>query len=168
MNPQSSSRGHHGRDYSRGIPVSKTFSNEHDYNHSAAPPYINQSQQYSHRSYHNPQRVNSNRSNKNRDCVDNNNKQVMSNSYSSDNLESRPRLQLLPRSQKLPCTNEENSAIESSSRNTSIFGCGKPRNEHDPKLIELNKHIDEVIDIEQNLSHTASTTSHESKNDIIK
>ena len=53
---------------------------------------------------------------------------------------------------------------------TEIYSnIGKPRDEHDPKIVELNKHIDEVIDKVQQFSRTTSTTSNdESKNDIIK
>ncbi|UJR28063.1 hypothetical protein I4U23_009319 [Adineta vaga] len=172
MNQQSSTR---------GIPSSQTFSNEHEYYDSmSSSSYVNQSQQYDHRSHHtgssyhhNRQQLNFNRSNNNRDYTDD--KRLMSTSYSSDNFntntsssENRPRLQLLPRSQKLPPTAENNRSTESTLRNSNIFGCGKPRDELDPKLIKLNEHIEEVIDKEQHLSRTTSTTSNESKNDVVK
>ncbi len=83
-------------------------------------------------------------------------------------LENRPRLQLLPRSQKLSSSTDNNQPVESSTRNSSIFGCGKPRDERDPKLVELNKHIEEVVEKEQHLLRTKSTTSNESTIDLTK
>jgi len=73
--------------------------------------------------------------------------------------ENRPRLQLLPRSQKPPSAPEENASNEPAARNASIFGSGKPRDERDPKLAELNKHIEEVVEKEQQTPRTKSTTS---------
>jgi hypothetical protein len=40
------------------------------------------------------------------------------------NIENRPRLQLLPRSQKLSSSTDDNQPVESPSRNSNIFGCG--------------------------------------------
>jgi hypothetical protein len=45
---------------------------------------------------------------------------------------------------------------------------GKPRDERDPKLVELNKHIEEVVEKEQYLPRTKSTTSNESTIGITK
>ena len=77
-------------------------------------------------------------------------------------LENRPRLQLLPRSQKLSSSTDDNQTPDpttttTTARNANIFGCGKPRDERDPKIIELNKHIDEVVEKEQHVSTEKST-----------
>ena len=79
-------------------------------------------------------------------------------------LENRPRLQLLPRSQNASSspsttTTDNKPATDTSARNASIFGCGKPRDERDPKIIELNKHIEEVIEKEQNLQSPTTPTT---------
>ena len=67
-------------------------------------------------------------------------------------LENRPRLKLLPRSQKLSSSTDEQESLESSTRNLNIFGLGKPRDEHDPKLMQLSKHIEEVVEKEQHVN----------------
>lgn len=36
---------------------------------------------------------------------------------------------------------------------------GKPRDEHDPKLAELDKHIEEIVEKEQHLQRTISNDS---------
>jgi hypothetical protein len=40
-------------------------------------------------------------------------------------IENRPRLQLLPRSQKLSSSTDDSQPTETSARNSNIFGCGK-------------------------------------------
>jgi hypothetical protein len=45
---------------------------------------------------------------------------------------------------------------------------GKPRDERDPKLVELNKHIEEVVEKERHLLRTKSTASNESTIDLTK
>ncbi|UJR21382.1 hypothetical protein I4U23_024474 [Adineta vaga] len=166
-----------------------------------SPQYSNQSQQFYHHqqgyppplhiglSYHmnnnshhrQPQqqpprqRVNSNRSNTNRNYLDEDErarKGENENSNSLDNnsvaAENRPRLQLLPRSQKLSSSTDDNQTPEPVSRNAGIFGSGKPRDEHDPKLVELNKHIEEVVEKEQHVPRTKSTASNESTDGVTK
>ena len=44
-------------------------------------------------------------------------------------IDNRPRLQLLPRSQKISSPIDEKKTIEPSMRNSSIFGLGKKRKE---------------------------------------
>ncbi|CAF2731978.1 unnamed protein product [Rotaria sp. Silwood2] len=88
--------------------------------------------------------------------------------FISFNIENRPRLQLLPRSQKVSPSVDEKPSVEPAARNINIFGLGKPRDEHDPKLAELNKHIEEIVEKEQFLPRTISTTSNESTNNVIK
>jgi len=82
---------------------------------------------------------------------------INNNSVSTEN---RPRLQLLPRSQK-PSSTDNNQTPESGTRNASIFGSGKPRDERDPKLAELNKHIEEIVLKEQQIPRTKSNGSTE-------
>ena len=77
-------------------------------------------------------------------------------------------MQLLPRSQKLSSSTDDNQTPEPAARNANIFGCGKPRDERDPKLAELNKHIEEVVEKEQHVPRTKSTTSNGSTDDVIK
>jgi hypothetical protein len=183
-------RGHNNGNYTRGLPLSGNGRQFYDQRSSSS--YSNQSQPYYHNnsqiqpvplhmglSYPNNrqfqpsesrQRLNSNRSNNNR-----NEKRLTSTtgSHSSYEIstapsENRPRLQLLPRSQKLSSSTDNNQPVESSTRNSSIFGCGKPRDERDPKLVELNKHIEEVVEKEQHLLRTKSTTSNESTIDLTK
>jgi len=115
------------------------------------------------------QKLNSNRTNNNRNYRDDqssrNGKRLTSTTSSSSydinttSPENRPRLQLLPRSQKLSSSTDDSQPIESPIRKSSIFGCGKPRDERDPKLAELNKHIEEVVEKEQHLPRTKSTES---------
>ena len=81
------------------------------------------------------------------------------NSFDLFDIENRPRLKLLPRSEKLSSSTDDNQPIETSARNSNIFGSGKPRDERDPKLAELNKHIEEVVEKEQHLSPTKSNES---------
>jgi hypothetical protein len=45
---------------------------------------------------------------------------------------------------------------------------GKPRDERDPKLVELNKHIEEVVEKEQHIPRTKSTTSNGSTETVTK
>ena len=45
---------------------------------------------------------------------------------------------------------------------------GKPRDERDPKLMELNKHIEEVVEKEQHVPRTKSTASNESTEGVAK
>ncbi|CAF0901172.1 unnamed protein product [Adineta ricciae] len=168
-NQQSSARGRHTGNHYRGMTSSQTFSHNHGYHNLMSPSILNQSQQSYQYPYHNNrQRMNNNQRNE---------KNFISNSYSTDDFsanalaaaENRPRLQLLPRSLKVSSTKNDNTTVDFSSRNANIFGSGKPRDEHDPKIVELDKHIDEVIDKVQQLSRTTSTTSNdESKNDVIK
>jgi hypothetical protein len=40
-----------------------------------------------------------------------------------------------------------------------FFSIGKPRDEHDPKIVELNKHIEEVVEQEQHVPPTKSNES---------
>ncbi len=49
-----------------------------------------------------------------------------------------------------------------------ILKIGKPRDEHDPKLAELDKHIEEIVEKEQHLPRTKSTASNDSTSGIIK
>ncbi len=90
------------------------------------------------------------------------------NSFFLCDIENRPRLQLLPRSQKLSSSTDDNQPVEPSARKSNIFGSGKPRDERDPKIVELNKHIDEVVEKEQHLAQTKSTNSNESPTNLIK
>ncbi|CAF0798815.1 unnamed protein product [Rotaria sordida] len=97
-----------------------------------------------------------------------NNNSLHDTDMSTISSENRPRLNLLPRSQKVSSSSDDKSSVEPSTRNASIFGCGKPRDEHDPKLAELNKHIEEIVEKEQHLSRTTSTTSNESTSSVTK
>ncbi|CAF0876301.1 unnamed protein product [Adineta ricciae] len=125
---------------------------------------------------HNRQRVNSNRSNRNnRNYSDNDRRLTKGLSESSTDhdstsvsAENRPRLQLLPRSQKLSSSTDDNQTSEPVSRSANIFGSGKPRDERDPKLMELNKHIEEVVEKEQHVPRTKSTASNESTEGVAK
>lgn len=45
---------------------------------------------------------------------------------------------------------------------------GKPRDERDPKVAELSKHIEEVVEKEQHIPRTTSTTSNGSTDVVIK
>jgi hypothetical protein len=45
---------------------------------------------------------------------------------------------------------------------------GKPRDERDPKLAELEKHIEEVVQKEQQVPRTKSTTSNGSTENVAK
>ena len=45
---------------------------------------------------------------------------------------------------------------------------GKPRDERDPKLVEFNKHIEEVVEKEQTIPRTKSTTSNGSNEGVPK
>ncbi|CAF5118384.1 unnamed protein product, partial [Rotaria magnacalcarata] len=112
------------------------------------------------------QRLNSNRSNTSRTQNDNIERTKTGTSESSNDInnnsvssENRPRLQLLPRSQKISSSTDEAPTSEPAGRNSNIFGCGKPRDERDPKVAELNKHIEEVVEKEQHIPRTQSTTS---------
>ena len=69
-------------------------------------------------------------------------------------IENRPRLRLLPRSEKLSSSTDDSQSLELSTRNLTIFGLGKPRDERDPKLVQLNKHIEEVVDKEQHVNES--------------
>ncbi|CAF4406004.1 unnamed protein product, partial [Adineta steineri] len=106
------------------------------------------------------QRLNSNGTTNNRDeknstSTSNSLHDINSNTISTEN---RPRLQLLPRSQKVQPSTNDNQSKEPATRNTSIFGCGKPRDERDPKIAELNKHIEEVVEKDINGLSIKSTT----------
>jgi len=151
-----------------------TGSGRNYYDQTLPSSYSNQSQQYYHHnsqipplplnmglSYHNNrqqlssgsrQRLNSNRSNNSRNGK--NLTSTTSNSSYDINptlAENRPRLQLLPRSQKPSSSTEDKQPIGSSTRNSSIFGSGKPRDERDPRLVELEKHIEQIVEKEQHL-----------------
>ncbi|CAF1684233.1 unnamed protein product [Rotaria magnacalcarata] len=82
--------------------------------------------------------------------------------------ENRPRLQLLPRTQKSSSPVDDKKPAEGAVRNSSIFGLGKARDEYDPKLMELSKHIEEIVEQEQHVARTKSTTSNDSTQNIIK
>ncbi|CAF4980234.1 unnamed protein product, partial [Rotaria socialis] len=83
--------------------------------------------------------------------------------------ENRPRLQLLPRTQKNNSSPvDDKKPAEGAIRNSSIFGLGKARDEYDPKLMELSKHIEEIVEQEQHAARTKSTTSNDSTQNIIK
>lgn len=113
--------------------------------------YSRQQQQQYQESGHSRQRLNSNRSNTSRSYHDEDTSKPVS-------TENRPRLQLLPRSQKLSSSTDDNQTPDATTaRNSNIFGCGKPRDERDPKLMQLNKHIEEVVDKEQHISTEKST-----------
>lgn len=134
----------------------RQYPNSNEY---SSPGYPN-SNQHHQGSANSRQRLNSNRSNNSRTSQ---RRQPNSSSSGHDELptasENRPRLQLLPRSQNASTTKAENPATDASTRNASIFGCGKPRDERDPKLMELNKHIEEVVEKEQQVVRTRSTPS---------
>lgn len=158
------------------------------YYHQARGNPQNMASNYSHQNPHpnnqrhpgsagNRQRHNSNRSTNSRSNYENNNptRSARGPSTKSEEFEenpsaaeNRPRLQLLPRSQKLPSASEETSPSEPAARNASIFGSGKPRDERDPKIMELNKHIEEVVEKEQQAPRTKSTTSNGSNEGVIK
>ncbi|CAF4866149.1 unnamed protein product, partial [Rotaria socialis] len=121
------------------------------------------------------QRLNSNRSNTSRTQNDNSERTKTGTSESSNDInnnsassENRPRLQLLPRSQKASSSTDEAPTSEPAGRNSNIFGCGKPRDERDPKVAELNKHIEEVVEKEQHIPRTQSTTSNGSVDVVAK
>lgn len=140
-----------------------------------SPPYNNQSRQFynnqdsSAGSFPNQrfsgsanprQRQNSNRSNSGRTNRRNTDEERSNfDEIQTAPPENRPKLQLLPRSQTVPTPKDETKTIENSARNASIFGSGKPRDERDPKLVELNKHIEEVVEKEQTIPRTRSTAS---------
>jgi predicted component of type VI protein secretion system len=79
-------------------------------------------------------------------------------------------LQLLPRSQKptAPAAVEDKATAEPVARNAGIFGSGKPRDERDPKLAELNKHIEDVVEKVQQVLRTVSVTSNGSNDGVTK
>ncbi|CAF3674158.1 unnamed protein product [Adineta steineri] len=61
----------------------------------------------------------------------------------------------------------DESVIETSS-STNNNTTSKPRDERDPKIAELNKHIEEVVEKDINGLSIKSTTSNEPTNNIIK
>ncbi|CAF3827121.1 unnamed protein product [Adineta steineri] len=191
MNNQSMHGRNTGNYSQRHIP-SQMSGNERTYNDRMTSSYSNQSQQHHNSqtlsnsgnqgssSYYNNnrppsisgsrQRLNSNGTTNNRDeknstSTSNSLHDINSNTISAEN---RPRLQLLPRSQKVQPSTNDNQSKEPATRNTSIFGCGKPRDERDPKIAELNKHIEEVVEKDINGLSIKSTTSNEPTNNIIK
>ncbi|CAF3339390.1 unnamed protein product [Rotaria sp. Silwood1] len=109
----------------------------------------------------------SNRDDKNLTSTTNNNS-LHDTNMNTISFENRPRLQLLPRSQKVSSSVDDKPSVGPATRNVSIFGSGKPRDERDPKLAELNKHIEEIVEKEQHIPRTISTTSNESTNNIVK
>lgn len=140
-----SSQYHQGQSHQMGY----SYHNNH-------PRQQQQQQHYHHQqaSGYSRQRLNSNRSNTSRNYHDEEPSKPVS-------TENRPRLQLLPRSQKLSSSTDDNQTPDATTttttpttRNSNIFGCGKPRDERDPKLVELNKHIEEVVEKEQHVLQT--------------
>jgi RNA recognition motif-containing protein len=174
-----------GRGYYEQISPQYLNQSQQFYHHQQAPPPLHMGLSY-HNNNHNRhqqpaegggsrQRLNSNRSNNGRNYNDNNGRSKKGNNDHIDEIpdnsvpaENRPRLQLLPRSQKLSSSTDDNQTPEPVTRNASIFGCGKPRDERDPKLAELNKHIEEVVEKEQHVPRTKSTTSNGSTDGVIK
>ncbi|CAF1018818.1 unnamed protein product [Adineta steineri] len=196
MSGNQSVRGRNNGNYHRGGGAPQ-MSGGRGYYNQFSPQYSNQAQQFYHHqqapppplhmglSYHvnnnnnntntNRQRLNSNRSNNSRSYPDNSGRIRKGNSEtlpdvdnSSVAAENRPRLQLLPRSQKLSSSTDDNPTPEPGARNSNIFGVGKPRDERDPKIAELEKHIEEVVEKEQHVPRTKSTASNESTDGVIK
>ncbi|CAF2824462.1 unnamed protein product [Rotaria sp. Silwood2] len=176
-----------GRNYSEQLPTQYLNHPQQFYYQQQTPPQLHMGSSYrmnnnnnNNNNRHQPssgsrQRLNSNRSNSSRNYNDNNGRIKKETSESSNDIdnnsvpaENRPRLHLLPRSQKLSSSTDDNQTTEPSTRNSSIFGSGKPRDERDPKLAELNKHIEEVVEKEQHVPETNLTTSNGSIDVVAK